>query len=230
MSEREALQGFLDKFRAKWPEWAVADAFVPAAQREFVHAWLALRDELTEAAWGGEDARPGEAKLVWWAEELAGWSRGARRHPLGLVLQKQDADWAGLAASLPALAATRRQPPELEAALQALVPFAGAVSATAQRLFGEAQPAASLHNVAISLLAARLLRGEEAPDNMSGNGQRSAEAQRLLAVWSNPSQGTRPGRIHAAILRRRLSRLAAGREGPASRFATLFDAWRAARG
>ena len=32
MSDHDALQGFLDKWRAQWPEWAVAEVFVPEAQ------------------------------------------------------------------------------------------------------------------------------------------------------------------------------------------------------
>ena len=106
MSETDALQGFLGKWEAQWPEWRVAEAFVPAAQRQRAQAWFALREELAEAAWGGEDSRPGEAKLGWWAEELDGWSRGLRRHPLGLTLQKLPAPWGNLAACLPALRAS----------------------------------------------------------------------------------------------------------------------------
>ena len=94
MSDIDALQGFLGKWRARWPEWAIAETFIPEAQREVAQAWLALREEISEAAWGGQDPRPGDAKLGWWTEELMGWSRGARRHPLGQVLQKRAAPWA----------------------------------------------------------------------------------------------------------------------------------------
>ena len=34
MGEHEALQGFLDKWRSQWPEWRVAESFVPGPQRE----------------------------------------------------------------------------------------------------------------------------------------------------------------------------------------------------
>ena len=34
MSDHDALQGFLDKWRARWPEWRVAEAFVPTPERE----------------------------------------------------------------------------------------------------------------------------------------------------------------------------------------------------
>ena len=62
----ESLDSFLDKWRTRWPEWAVAQAFVPPAQRDIALAWAALQQELTDAAWGGSDPRPGEAKLAWW--------------------------------------------------------------------------------------------------------------------------------------------------------------------
>ncbi|MFT4178016.1 MAG: phytoene/squalene synthase family protein [Thermomonas sp.] len=120
MTDSASLDAFLDKWRAQWPEWAVAEAFVPQAQRERAQAWFALRDELMEAAWGGDDPTPGAAKLLWWEEELAGWSRGARRHPLGLALQKVPAHWDVLAASLPALRASRGTGRVADAHAQAL--------------------------------------------------------------------------------------------------------------
>ena len=52
---------FIAKWREHWPEWSVAETFVPEEQREVAAAWFALRHELTEAAWGGGDPRPGEA-------------------------------------------------------------------------------------------------------------------------------------------------------------------------
>ena len=33
MSEREAFDAFAAKWRARWPEWSVAEAFVPRQQR-----------------------------------------------------------------------------------------------------------------------------------------------------------------------------------------------------
>ena len=73
MSDPQALAAFLDKWRERWPEWSVAEVFIPAHDREMAVAWFALLQELTDAAWGGSDPRPGEAKLGWWAEELLGW-------------------------------------------------------------------------------------------------------------------------------------------------------------
>src|SRR5690606_14891514 len=84
VSDAASLEAFLDKWRARWPEWRIAEVFVPAPRRPATLAWLGLRQELADAAWGGADPRPGAAKLAWWSDELRGWASGRRRHPLGL--------------------------------------------------------------------------------------------------------------------------------------------------
>lgn len=228
MSEIDALQGFLGKWEAQWPEWRVAEAFVPAPQRQRAQAWFALRTELGEAAWGGEDPRPGDAKLGWWMEELDGWSRGLRRHPLGLTLQKLPAPWANLAACLPALRASRERPRGLAPAMFELEPYAEALAGVAQHLFESTTPAPA-RNVVVSLLAERLLRYPDAATPL-GDLDLRGWARGLLAQWPAPGQGTRPGRIHAAIVRGRLQRFAGGKTVPIPRRGVLFTAWRAARG
>ena len=227
MSDRDALQGFLDKWRARWPEWTVAEVFVPEPQRERAQAWFALRDELSEAAWGGEDPLPGDAKLAWWAEELDGWSRGIRRHPLGLALQKIPAPWDNLAACLPALRASRERPVDLDTALFALEPYAEAVAGVAQHLFDSVAPAPA-RNVVVSLLVERVLRY---PDGATPLGDLDVRgwARGLLGQLQPPGDGTRPGRIHASIVRGRLQRYAQGKSQELPRFSALAAAWRAAR-
>ena len=227
MSDIAALKGFTDKWLAQWPEWAVAEVFVPAERRELARAWFSLRDELTEAAWGGDDPRPGEAKLGWWMEELGGWSRGARRHPLGLALQPLAAPWTNLAACLPALRASRERPRDLEGALFSLEPYAEALAGVAQQLF-DAQTPAPARSVVVSLLAERLLRH---PDHATPLGDIDARAwaSKLLQQWPAPGEGTCPGRIHAAMVRGRLQRLAVGKSPVLPRLSALATAWRAAR-
>lgn len=227
MSESEALQGFIGKWLAQWPEWDVAEVFVPAEQRELARAWFALRDELAEAAWGGDDPSPGEAKLGWWAEELDGWSRGARRHPLGLALQPLPAPWTNLAACLPALRASRERPVDLDSALFSLEPYAEALAGVSQQLF-EAQTPAPSQSVVISLLAERLLRHPD-PATPLGDLDVRGWAGKLLQHWPPPGQGTCPGRIHAAMVRGRLQRFAAGKPPVLPRLSALARAWRAAR-
>ena len=129
---------FIAKWREHWPEWSVAEAFVPEEQREVASAWFALRHELTEATWAGEDPRPGEAKLAWWREELQGWAKGARRHPLGSVLQRQPVPWILLADSIPALFASRGSAPDPDQAAIRLEPFAEGVASVGVTLFADA--------------------------------------------------------------------------------------------
>lgn len=223
MADNASLDSFLDKWRAQWPEWAVAGVFLPAAQRRRAQAWLALRGELTEAAWGGEDPTPGAAKLGWWEEELAGWSRGARRHPLGLVLQKLPVDWRTLAAAIPALRASRAPEGDRATALRGLESFAQAQAALSAALFDAPSPA-STQAMAEALLVEWVLRLPE-----RGVPAEGTDVTGLLAL-PPPRGGARAERIQAALVRGRLRRLARGRHGPMPPLAALFAAWRAARG
>lgn len=228
MTATDALDGFVAKWQARWPEWTAAEPFIEPEHRAPARAWFALRDELLEAAWSGEDSRPGDAKLAWWVEELDGWSRGARRHPLGVGLQRRPAPWSSLAACLPALRAGRERPHDLDDALFSLEPYAEALAGVAQHLFAADAPAPA-RSVVLSLLAERVQRF---PDTSTPLGDLDTRgwARGLLAQWPRPGCGTRPGRIHAAIVRTRLQRYAAGREPTVPQLPALLVAWRAARG
>jgi len=227
----EALDSFLDKWRARWPEWAVAQAFVPPQQRDVALAWAALQQELTDAAWGGSDARPGEAKLAWWMEELQGWSRGLRRHPLGLTLQKLPAPWTTLGAAIPSLRETRERPRDRDEAFAVLAPFAQAVAQIEAALF-DATPA-SAPAAQSSLLHARLAQTGEAAVPMSviaraGEGATTrAWAAELLEAWPH-AEASRPRRVWNALARQRLRRGDASL--PLPPWSALWTAWRGARG
>ena len=227
----EALDSFLDKWRTRWPEWAVAQAFVPPAQRDVALAWAALQQELTDAAWGGSDPRPGEAKLAWWMEELQGWSRGLRRHPLGIALQKLPAPWTALAAAIPALRESRERPRDRDEAFAALAPFAQAVAEIEAVLF-DATPGA-VSAVQASLLHARLAHAGEASVPMSviaraGEGATTrAWAAELLGHWPEDA-ANRPRRVWNALARQRLRRGDASQ--PLPPWSALWTAWRGARG
>ena len=235
-----AVDSALGKWRARWPEWPLAEPFVPAAQRERAVAWFALRDELTHAAWTGADPRPGEAKLAWWAEELHGWTRGVRRHPLGSLLQREPASWTALAASLPALLASRDRAGTTDEAFLVLEPFAEGVAGIAAALFGGGSPAPA-RSVVVGLLGERVLAGGDAAAPLAsvagaGEGAEPLAAARawataLLERWPPPHEGAIPGRLHAALVRERLRRFAAGvaPERPVPAWRALTTAWKAAR-
>jgi hypothetical protein len=237
MSDPQALAAFLDKWRGRWPEWHIAQAFVPHAQRETAAAWFALLQELTDAAWAGEDPRPGEAKLGWWTEELLGWSQNRRRHPLGLVLQRSPAPWSQLAAALPSLLATREAPTSRDAAFAGALPLAEAISAIDASLFDGSNAAASIEPVLARHL---MLRGDGAAplqlrarlgDSDAGHGLARAWAAELLANWQPMRSASRPDRVFAALLRKRVHGIANGRapEEPIGKLATLLGSWQAAR-
>ena len=233
MSDPAALAGFVAKWRARWPEWSIAQVFVPVAQREVVATWFALLQELTDAAWGGSDPTPGLAKLAWWQEELRGWAKGARRHPLGDSLQRLPAPWSALGASLMALQQSRERPDDAEAAIRITRPFAAAVAECEAALFGVPADASAL--VGTTLLAERLLADPQAavPLRIAANadaatGSAGAWAIELQSAW--PLAATRPRRLQAALLRARLSAFAdSGRNEPLAPWRTLIVAWRAAR-
>ncbi|WP_337246161.1 phytoene/squalene synthase family protein [Luteimonas sp. gir] len=212
---------FLAKWQARWPEWRIGLAFVAPDLRERTQAWFALLDEFGEAAWGGSDPTPGLAKLAWWQEELQGWDKGARRHPLAVHLQRHAAPWGTLALALRLLPATREAVPEPAAHLERLHDLALAVAACEMALFGDGRRDSGAGRItAAPLLAPQaMLRGDQ------------SLAARLLARWPQRDGGTRPRRIGNAILAARLRTLARhGQLRPANGLAVLWLGWRAARG
>ncbi len=210
MSERAAFDAFIDKWRARWPEWAMAEVFVPPAQRDAAIAWFALLQELADAAWRGDDPAPGLAKLAWWQEELRGWAKGARRHPLGLVLQPLSAPWQALAEALPVLR-DRTLPHRGDEALRAaLRPLGAAMAAVEGALFGGTRDPDAL-SLWLVMAHAGVSSNAWAPDSAE-DVMRDASRVRRLAD---------------ALLRLRFEGGAAGH--PVSRWRTLIAAWRAAR-
>jgi len=238
-ADEQALHEFAGKWRARWPEWSVAEVFVPRAERAAALAWAALQQELTDAAWGGSDAAPGEAKLGWWMEELQGWAQGRRRHPLGLALQRRQAPWAALAAALPSLRDSRERPGDRSEAYDGLRPLADAVAAIDAALFEPVPgqlPAAAVPAIQAALLEARLLLQGDAAVPLSvvaralarpGEGAAAEWGRELLAQWPLGGGATVPRRLWTALARTRLQRGDAAR--PLSPWTALLAAWRGAR-
>lgn len=234
----DALQAFIAKWQARWPEWSLAEVFVPQAQRPVALAWAALQQELTDAAWGGSDARPGQAKLLWWQEELHGWSLGRRRHPLGEALQRERAPWADLAATLPTLGDSRERPADAAEAFDRLLPTATAAAVIEQALFADGRPdEPPARLLAATWLQARLARDGALAAPLSalarqppGDDQDAVMAawrDELLREWPAARHATRPRRLWAAIARARMARGAA--DQPLAAWPALWTAWRAAR-
>ena len=230
------VEEFLHKWRARWPEWGIARIFVADAQRPLAEAWFALLQEWTDAAWAGDEAAPGLAKLGWWQEELQGWNKGARRHPLGLSLHKQAAPWARLSAALPALHALREAAHDLDASESMLARghvLAAIVMECERALFvtgpdrviGDGMSGSAAHARARMLFAQCLWqRGPGV------NAAAMTACARALLASPVAHHGPRPCRVHAALIRARIRRIAAGgRPAPVPPPTALWSAWRAAR-
>lgn len=209
MSDREALAATLEGWRARWPEWQVAENFIAAETRDIAAAWFMLVGELAAAAWGSSDPTPGLAKLGWWQEELRGWAKGLRRHPLGLALQKQAVEWSDFADSLGVLRDRDLAGADEPAALAALQPFLTATAWVERQLFGEA----ARDSAALQLLRTlRVSAGLPVPAAAALRG------------------GPRPRRLFDALAMARANAVRNGDAIVVSRWRTLVLAWRAARG
>ncbi len=239
-----AIASFVDHWRARWPEWNVAGALVPANQRDIASAWFALLQTFSDAAWGGSDPTPGLAKLAWWQEELQGWARGARRHPLATMLQARPAPWASLASALNGLPASRERPRDADEAIGTLQVFAQIVAQCEAALFlpapAVADDAAGVASVMASLLGEHLLQHPEqaVPMQLLARRDEAADGHAAARAWAAflrerriGAGDTRPRRIHAAIVRSRLQGFAAtGSNASLSPWRIPFLAWTAARG
>lgn len=238
MTAPTALDSFLDKWRQRWPEWAVAEVFVPQRQRDLVVAWFALLQEFDDILNVEGDPTPADAKLGWWATELGDWAAHRSRHPLGRRLEPLPAPWAQLAAALPDLVGARGRPADREAAFAALGRYSAAVAAVEAVVLGGPPPRSG--QLSAQVLAGRLSEVGQAAVPLSlleqDGGTAAAErAQRawagsLLGQWPARTAGAVPRRVWAALARARLRPLQAGRRVRAHPLRIVWDAWRAARG
>lgn len=86
MSEPATIQSYLDKWLAVQPQQRIALAFVDPRRYPGHVALAALEQELLAAAYGIREPQVAQAKLMWWAEELAGAAQTGGSHPLTQVL------------------------------------------------------------------------------------------------------------------------------------------------
>ena len=235
MTDSTALDSFLDKWRMRWPEWRVAEVFVPASQRQLAVAWFALLQEFTDAMNIAGDPLPADAKLAWWGEELRDWGRQRSRHPLGRVLEPHRAPWFELAEALPRLIRLRERPSSEAAAFQAAMPLASAIADVERALFAPSEPGQWTEALAAQWLAARLEgAGAAAAPVHTGTDTAISElewANLILRRWPSHPAGPLPRRLSSALARAQLQRFRASGEPVAtlSPPRALWLGWRAAR-
>jgi phytoene/squalene synthetase len=225
---QSALDSFLDKWRSRWPEWEVAEPFVPEPRRKLALAWFALLQEFEDIMNIAGDPLPADAKLAWWQQELRDWSNQRSRHPLGRVLEPVRAPWAELAEALPAMQEARTPPASLEQAVQLLLPFAGAVAAVERALFERRSPRDDARAIAVQWLQARHAAAGPAA-RPAGVGEAEWRGQ-LLKAWPAKPAIAQPHRIWSRLARLRLQRERDGKPPFAPPLSQLWHSWRAGSG
>jgi len=235
MTTSSALDSFLDKWRARWPEWSVAEPFVPEHQRTLVVAWFSLLQEFDDILNTAGDPLPADAKLAWWGEELRSWAGQRSRHPLGRLLEPVRAPWAGLAQALPDLVEARAVPVGAAQAQQALKAYAAAVAAVEAVMFDTPARGDAVTPIMLQTLGQRLQEAGVAAVPRSlltqddGNAAQRYAAQ-LLQPWAPRVAGPRPRRMYASLARTRLQAFAQGRAPQVTPLRTLLRTWWAGRG
>lgn len=235
MTTSSALDSFLDKWRTRWPEWSVAEPFVPEAQRTLVVAWFTLLQEFDDILNTSGDPMPADAKLAWWGEELRSWAGQRSRHPLGRLLEPVRAPWTALADALPDLIEARAAALEPAQAFKGLQPYAAAVAAVEAVMFDTPARGDVATPVLVQTLAQRLNAAGVAavPRSLLPAGEGDAAqrwAQQLLARWPARVPGPRARRMYASLARTRLQASAQGRELKVAPMRTLLRTWWAGRG
>lgn len=232
-SGSDALDGFLGKWQARWPEWSVLEIYVPAGQRQLALAWFSLLQEFEDAMNVAGDPLPADAKLGWWAQELRDWSQQRSRHPLGRVLEPHYAPWSALADALSQVAHARNRPLDQGTAFLTIEPLARAIGNVEAALFGCSLDPDQVQAIAARLLAARLQDADMQGVPLRIQGQQvptvAGWAEDLLRRWPVRGAGPVPRRLLSALgqLRLRRSLLEGGK--PAHRLQILWRGWRAAR-
>ncbi|KAF1688738.1 squalene/phytoene synthase family protein [Pseudoxanthomonas koreensis] len=240
MTTPTALDSFIDKWRSRWPEWPLAEVFVPEEARTRTLAWFALLQEFDDILNIAGDPLPADAKLGWWGVELRDWAGHRSRHPLGRVLEPVAAPWTDLADALPDLVDARERPLDGSAALATLARYAAAAAAVEAAVLGGSPPQARA--LAAQVLATRLADAglaavpqsiRPAASDAAGDERARREwAGELLAAWPPRAGGAAARRMGSAFARHRLERFAAGGLLQPGRqpLRSLWQAWRAARG
>lgn len=131
MSPEEPFDAWRDKWLAADPGARLLQVFFGAARDPRWEAVQCVAHELHEVALGIRDVGVAQAKLGWWAEELAAARAGAPRHPvtrrLGATTDREGDDATALQALLHGAArlASLESPENLEALLGGFRDLAG---------------------------------------------------------------------------------------------------------
>ena len=251
VANAEALPHFFAKWQAREPEMAIAEVFVPVAEKQRYRAWGALLHELRETLFELSDTRVADVKTAWWADELIGVGQGRARHPLTAALIENRVPWSALGRALLEHGTMEARASSTGEALRCLQPIAQAAIAVEAGVFSVAtDDGDAARALAVHWLLQRLPAGLAAEDQaripmhlyarhgLTANQVADGKGEALLRDWAGELAQSLPAAVAAARLRRfrtafdraRLDQLASGKgfASPSS-LGTLWRAWRAAR-
>lgn len=217
----------LQKWRDRWPQWAIAEVFIAPAQRLTAQAWFSLLMEWEDLLNQSSEQLIIAAKLQWWQHELAQWSTQRSSHPIAPLLMGLDAPWQLLAEPLSDLAALASVPPTLAQAEASLARVLDAMVAVEMRLF-PGERGCDRRLLLLHWLEARCRVGKGIPAGMSVAAWRRA----LLDAWPDAPQSERARRLLSTLTRQRLQRAVRSEDGKSprckGRLHLLWCCWRSA--
>lgn len=247
----DALQPFVAKWQAREPEMAVAEVFCPVPLRPRFQAWGVLLHELREALFELSDPRVTGIKTGWWAEEMMGLEQGRSRHPVTEGFASMRGPWSALGRSLLDATALEVRPASTAEAIESLQPLALSIVSVEAVVFGAPAGDSAARALVVHWLLSRLPAGLEMQDQgripmhlfarhgVSPGQSLGGQDAALLHDWAGDLLDALPTIQDGALFRRarttfdraRLSRLSRGKGyAPPLPLATLWRAWRAARG
>ena len=216
----------LQKWRDRWPQWAIADVFIAPAQRLTAQAWFSVLME-----WEDLLNQPSEQpiiaiKLDWWQHELAQWATQRSSHPIAPLLMGLDAPWQLLAETLSDLTALASVPSTLAQAEASLARVLDAMVAVEMRLF-PGEKGCDRRLLLLHWLEARCRFGTAAAGMSVATWRRV-----LLDAWPDAPQSERPRRLLSTLTRQRLQRAIRSEDGAHprtdGRLHLLWSCWRSA--
>ena len=217
----------LQKWRDRWPEWAIADVFIAPAQRLTAAAWFSLLMEWEDLLCQPSEQAIVAVKLQWWQLELSQWSSQRSSHPIAGLLMRFDAPWQSLAEALDDLAALASVPPTFAQAEARLARVLDAMAAVEMRLFAD-QKASDRRLLLLHGLEARCRGATGGPAGMSMAAWRRA----LLDDWPQVPQSGRARRLLSTLTYQRLQRTIQSEDGGCprvgGRLQLLWRCWRSA--
>jgi phytoene synthase len=81
-----AFASHVEDWRRRRPELALALPYLDPAEHDALTALACIEQQWLDAVYGIGESRVAEAKLAWWAEEIARARHDDARHPLGVAL------------------------------------------------------------------------------------------------------------------------------------------------